>query len=240
MIYKNLWYNFCYNIFMKKCGIYKIISPSNKVYIGQSTNIEFRFSSYKNLKRCNKQTKLFASFQKYGTQNHTFEIIEECIESELNKRERHWQEYYDVLNKDKGLNLRLQKLDDKSGKLSAEVINKIRNSNLGKKRSDEFKKNCSERLKGKCLFTKEQIEKTANLKRGVTRSKDVINSISKTKRASLSYTIIQTDLNNNFIKEWQSLAQIKEQTGFDKSNIHNCLTGKYKYSHGYKWYKKYK
>jgi len=28
-------------------GIYKITSPSNKVYIGQSINIEKRFKSYK-------------------------------------------------------------------------------------------------------------------------------------------------------------------------------------------------
>lgn len=225
---------------MKKCGIYKITSPSGKVYIGQSVDIKFRFNSYKKLKRCSKQTKLFASFQKHGTDNHIFEIIEECIESELNKKERYWQEYYDVLNKDKGLNLRLQKLEGKSGKLSKEVVDKIRNANLGKKRSDEFKKKCSERLKGKCLFTKDQIEKTANLKRGVSRSKDIIENISKTKRNSLSYTIIQTDLNNNFIKEWQSLAQIKDETGFDKSNIHNCLTGKYKYAYEHKWYKKHK
>ena len=30
-------------------GIYKIINPNNKVYIGQSTNIERRFKQYKSL-----------------------------------------------------------------------------------------------------------------------------------------------------------------------------------------------
>ena len=30
-------------------GIYKIISPSNKIYVGQSWNIEKRFKKYKNL-----------------------------------------------------------------------------------------------------------------------------------------------------------------------------------------------
>jgi len=39
----------------KVCGIYKITSPTNKVYIGQSTNILFRFRAYKRL-NCKKHS----------------------------------------------------------------------------------------------------------------------------------------------------------------------------------------
>ena len=47
-------------------GIYKITSPSNKVYIGQSTNIEKRWSGYStNKKKMKEQTKLFNSFIKF-------------------------------------------------------------------------------------------------------------------------------------------------------------------------------
>lgn len=31
-------------------GIYKITSPTNKIYIGQSKNIRKRFNNYQNLK----------------------------------------------------------------------------------------------------------------------------------------------------------------------------------------------
>ena len=46
-------------------GIYKIISPSGKIYIGQSRNIDKRFQQYKRL-NCAKQPRLYNSFIKYG------------------------------------------------------------------------------------------------------------------------------------------------------------------------------
>ena len=46
-------------------GIYKIISSSNKVYIGQSTNIEKRFEIYYKLK-CKNQPRLYYSLKKYS------------------------------------------------------------------------------------------------------------------------------------------------------------------------------
>ena len=57
-------------------GIYKITSPSGKVYIGRSYRIKERWRSYKRMD-CKDQNKLFASFAKYGTDNHVFEIIHE-------------------------------------------------------------------------------------------------------------------------------------------------------------------
>ena len=60
-------------------GIYKITSPSGRVYIGQSVNIEKRFLSYSKLLRCKTQIKLFRSFLKYGVINHIFETIEEDL-----------------------------------------------------------------------------------------------------------------------------------------------------------------
>lgn len=110
-------------------GIYKITSPSNRVYIGQSIDIERRFKKYKN--NCNTQTKLKRSFNKYGFDKHTFEIVEECDLSILNERERYWQEYYDVLNG--GLNSRLTETKDKSGRLSQETKDKISKNRKGKR-----------------------------------------------------------------------------------------------------------
>lgn len=49
--------------------------------------------------------------------------------------------------------------------------------------------------------------------------------------------IVRETLTGEYIDEWRSLADIKEKLGFCKANIHNCLTGKTKYSHGYKWKK---
>ena len=59
------------------CGIYKIISPSGKIYIGESENIPNRIYYYK-IVSCKKQRRLYNSIKKYGWENHIFEIIEEC------------------------------------------------------------------------------------------------------------------------------------------------------------------
>jgi group I intron endonuclease len=82
------------------CGIYKITSPSGRVYIGQSVDIRTRWWSYKKVRKS--QRKLYNSFCKYGIENHIFEIIEECDEEYLTKKELYWQKHYNVV--EDGLN----------------------------------------------------------------------------------------------------------------------------------------
>ena len=128
-------------------GIYKIISPNKNIYIGQSINIEKRFSDYKKLNNCKKQTALYRSFLKYGVEKHLFEIICECKISELNHKERYYQDLYSAIGKN-GLNCRLTASNDRSGKLSEETKQKLSNSKKGKKKSEEFKLNKSIKSKG--------------------------------------------------------------------------------------------
>lgn len=109
--------NICKKI---KVGIYKIISPSGKVYIGQSIDINSRWRDYNRLINCKKQTKLLRSFQKHGVEKHTFEVLEECLIDDLNCKERYWQDFYDVLNK-KGLNLILQQCGVQKAVLSEDT-----------------------------------------------------------------------------------------------------------------------
>jgi group I intron endonuclease len=100
------------------CGIYKIISPTGKVYVGQSKDIKTRWKSYRGKRAgIKKQIKLYNSLQKYGHEAHIFEIIEECPAENLNYRERHWQDFYNVIGK-KGLNCILQKTE-KHGHVSS-------------------------------------------------------------------------------------------------------------------------
>ena len=119
-------------------GIYKITSPSNKIYIGQSIDIERRKANYKKLKTDN-QIRLENSLKKYGFENHLFEILELCTTEKLNEKERYWQDFYNVLGKF-GLNCRLTEANDKSGSLSDETKQKISNSKKGKVFSEEHKK----------------------------------------------------------------------------------------------------
>lgn len=115
-------------------GIYKITSPTNRVYIGQSINIDNRWDKYKSLSNCKRQPRLYRSFLKYGCINHIFEIIEQCDETNLNNKERFWQDYYDVIGK-KGLNCILTTSDHSSGILSKETKRKQSISKIGTKQS---------------------------------------------------------------------------------------------------------
>jgi group I intron endonuclease len=141
-------------------GIYKITSPSGKIYIGQSVNVLKRISDYKKNKNVDQQPKLYNSFLKYGTEKHIFEKLCECEENELNDKERYYQDFYNVIKN--GLNCRLTKSKDRSGFFSEETKNKMKLNHSryfkGKKLS---KKHCEKISKGLMnhTVTKETKEK---------------------------------------------------------------------------------
>jgi group I intron endonuclease len=142
----------------KICGIYKITSPSGRIYIGQSKNIINRFSQYKkwNIK---KQVKLYNSFTKYGVDNHIFEIIEQCFSDLLNKRERYWQEYYNAI--EDGLNCMYTKTEDEPSKYGKDSFRRRSASLKGVKKSK------APWNKGKTnIYSKETLEKMSTAKKG--------------------------------------------------------------------------
>jgi group I intron endonuclease len=115
-------------------GIYKITSPVNKIYVGQSVDIPKRWKQYKGTE-CKQQIKLNRSFKKYGINNHKFEIIEECSLEQIDERELYWGIFYNVLGEN-GLNLRL---GEGRGKCSDETKLKKSLAMKGKKQTEEHK-----------------------------------------------------------------------------------------------------
>jgi group I intron endonuclease len=127
----------------KITGIYKITSPTGRVYIGQSHDIIDRFRCYKRLK-CKKQTRLYASFIKHGVENHSFEILIECQTAELDYIETKFILEYNSTNKKCGLNL---KEGGAYGKHNEETKEKIGKANKGKIVSKEARANMSKAQK---------------------------------------------------------------------------------------------
>lgn len=71
-------------------GVYKITNNiNNKAYIGCSVDIEKRFQQHRNYKRgTNEPNKiLYHAFDKYGLNNFTFEVLEQCTKEELIEKE---------------------------------------------------------------------------------------------------------------------------------------------------------
>lgn len=81
-------------------GIYKITNLVNgKVYIGQSTNIKKRFTKHRNTafnpNYLEYDYPLYRAMRKYGIENFSFEVLEECNEEELNEKETYYIAKYD-------------------------------------------------------------------------------------------------------------------------------------------------
>lgn len=91
-------------------GIYKIVNMVNgKVYIGQSIDIEKRWAKHRR-NAFNPNDKgynypLYSAIRKYGVENFSFEILEECSRNELNEKEIYYIKEYKSNQKSYGYNI---------------------------------------------------------------------------------------------------------------------------------------
>lgn len=225
-------------------GIYKITNPNNKVYIGQSVNTEKRFTDYKYISST-KQYKIRKSIEKYGLNNHIFEIVEECKKELLNERERYYQELFDCLNN--GLNCRVTKTNDKSGYLSEETKIKISEKRKGIKSSFKNNKqrliNISKALTGKKLSVKhrealskaqtglkrspEAILKSANARKGIKQSSDFIVKITKRQTGGTnSFAKITLNTENGIF--YETAKEAAESIGMTYNQFNHYMNGRTK------------
>ncbi len=77
-------------------GIYKITNKiNNKAYIGQSVDIQRRWTQHKS--NIGKNTNpMYLDFKKYGLDNFSFEILEECSIEQLDNLEIYWISKYNT------------------------------------------------------------------------------------------------------------------------------------------------
>ena len=137
-------------------GVYVIVNPLGKIYVGSSKNIKRRFYLYRGLYE-KSQKKLFNSLKKYGVDSHSFIVVCNCDFESLYKNEREIGEFFQCLDREIGLNLMLPGFGEKKLKMSQEVKDKIGNAHRGKK------------------ISKEQIDKIILATKGKKQSKEHIN-----------------------------------------------------------------
>lgn len=118
-------------------GIYKFTSPTGAVYVGQAKNIEARYNQHKWGKRWI-NWRFAESVEKHGFEAHVFEVLQECIISELDDLERYYQDLYDVCG-DNGLNCKLTMTKDKPLYLRPETLKQMSEVKTGKKFTEEHK-----------------------------------------------------------------------------------------------------
>lgn len=112
-------------------GIYSITNKiNNKIYIGQSVNIEQRWKTHRNA-AYNKNNpaynnSLYRAIRKYGLENFSFKVIEECRIDFLDEKECYWIKKYQSNNPVYGYNLTAGGQNGTPSKLTKEQVEEIR------------------------------------------------------------------------------------------------------------------
>jgi group I intron endonuclease len=116
--------------------VYMITSQTGRIYIGSTINIKQRKTRYKNVS-CETQPKLYRSLLKYGFEAHSFEVIWFGNAFDMKQKECILGHFYDCLDTDKGLNLKLPDLHEVFCCMSIETRNKMSESGKGRVISEE-------------------------------------------------------------------------------------------------------
>lgn len=149
-------------------AIYKITSPTNKVYIGQSWDIKARVGKYEGL-HCSRQPKIYASLVKYGWSNHLFEIVHELPKDVTQEVLDNYEMLYMATYKNCGVELMNLTDGGSYGKPSEETKAKMSNVRKGMKFSKSHIENMrvskigNKNMLGK-RHTKESIKKMVDAK----------------------------------------------------------------------------
>ena len=197
--------------------IYKISSPTNKIYIGQSWCIEKRIMQYEK-KHCIHQKKLHSSIIKYGWENHKLEILtilpKDILQSVLNDYEfYYWQQYIDC---------------------GFEMLN-IKEPGSNGKHSENTKELMRKNRKGKRIGENNPMFGKGHLISGENHG--MFGKLGELHFSSVK--INQYSMNDEFIKTWNSLADIQRELKLGAGNICNVCKGKRNSAGNYKWkYKK--
>lgn len=135
-------------------GIYKITNKiNNKTYIGQSICIERRFAQHKSPYEQERfsDKPLYKAIKKYGIENFSFEVVEECSVDQLNKKEAYYINLYNSLCHENGYNI-LSGGEGSYGenhlkhKLTKEDVIDIRKRYANRERCKEVEKKYSDKI----------------------------------------------------------------------------------------------
>lgn len=193
--------------------VYEHISPSGKVYIGQTNNLRKRWypSNYKGCEI------FYRAIQKYGWDNLIHRVIaRKCTKQEADYLEKRLIAFY----KAQGISYNIT--DGGSGLLGCIPWNKGTKGqmpptwNKGLSWSDEIREKISKTKKGRKL--------------GKQTPLHILHKAEKRK-----VPILQFDVDGRYIREWASAKNVEEAKGFNRKAIGACLNNKSNSAFGYIW-----
>ena len=223
---------------MNNVGIYCFTNNiNNKKYVGQSKQLERRYylhlrDSLSKTKSENDTSLLHAAIRKYGIENFTYEILEECEINELNDKEKYWIEQLHSYVLEGGYNLTKggnNFLRDFYYFTSEELLHYWNDEHLTVTAIYKKYGSTGQRIREQLIelgISPEEIEQRTYEKRKEVVQKGIPKRQKK---------INQYDLNDNFIKQYDSLSEAANAVNGSKGNISSVANGKWKTAYGYKW-----
>lgn len=193
--------------------IYKITSPTNKLYVGKTYNLKHRIASHKCASKQGKNLILHNSIRKYGWNNHVFEVIEEVADELMNEREIYWvselktycYENENGMNMTKGGDGQRSTWIHKTElrKWFSEKFSGDKNPFFGKKHTEETIKLLSEQAK-----VRNKKNNTIIPEWGAEKGREVV------RRKVVCY-----DVKGIFLKEYRSITDAAKDLNLNKTNI---------------------
>ena len=206
------------------CGIYMIINNINgKKYIGKSVDLKRRLKSHQvdtfNPNSAEFNTVIHKAIRKYGLNNFTFSIIEECKEENLDSREIYWIKEHGTYGG--GYNMTY----GGEGKLKINRSDVIKCWCDGMSISEISKKLGHERANIiKILSNEPSYSREESLKRGY-RTASITNGDN----------ITQYTLEGKIIGKYNSISEASRCTGITKFIIRESLKERKVHPHGFIW-----
>jgi len=215
-------------------GIYKITSPKNRIYIGQSININMRFYRYRKL-QCKSQIKLYNSLSKHGVENHKFEIICICSIDDLNKNEVYYINFYKSTDSNLGLNCKTggsNGVPSEQTRLKMSIAAKGRTSPMkGRKQSAEARKKMSESKKG-MVSPRKGVKLNENQKKllgsyqiGIKQSEETKQKRVNSSKGKINCRKIIDEKKGTI---YNSITQASELLGYKATTLNAMLSGQNK------------
>ena len=213
--------------------IYMIKNKLNgKIYIGQTIrkNIYDRWRQHKTCKKDTIGNYLYNAYMKYGIDNFEYKIICICFDDDCNKFEENYIKKYNS-SYPNGYNL---KSGGNNNKMSEEVKLLLKEKgkgrishNKGKNISDEQK----EKLRNAALnwHSNNKILVKEETKKKISESLKKFY-IENKKNNSRSIEVQQYDLNNNYIKTYNSINEAAKEVGITQMMINRASSIESKYS----------
>ena len=228
---------------------------NDKSYVGQSINIENRWIHHKSELNNNKHINdyLQNAWNKYGEDNFSFIVIEECKESELNEKEIYYINKYNSMNN--GYNLCEGGNGIRGYRHTKEEIEKMRMIQnpktvlqIDSQLNIVNKWHGTSHISKELGYSKRNIDLCCKMEYGHKTAygyywfyeEDYINDkinwdyyLSEQKIIYDGKKVVQKDLNGNIISTFISIMDAHRKTKINRQSIQYCLQGKQKYAKGF-------